>query len=98
MFRSMVSEIAHESRPVLFGRALDFTLPPSAEGVCIEADMDGQTIIFPLGPALLLSWANCDVTANRDQSKLYRCTLKAGYEFAATSGGDGGGKAEQASR
>ena len=81
VFHPMVSEIVRESQPVIFGRALDFTLPASAEGVCIEADIDGQTIIFPLGPALFLSWANCDATINRDQSKVYRCELKPEYQF-----------------
>ena len=98
VFHSMISEIVHESQPVIFGRVLDFTLPPSAEGVCIEAEMNGQTIIYPLGPALFLSWANCDVTLNRDQSKLYRCNLKAGYQFPAASGAGGGEKRDQSIR
>ncbi len=95
VFHPMISEIVHESHPVIFGRALDFTLPASAEGVCIEADMDGQTIIYPLGPSLFLSWANCDATVNRDQTKVYRCKLKAGYQFSGTSGVNGGEKLEQ---
>jgi hypothetical protein len=90
VFHPMISEIVHESQPVIFGRTLDFTLPASAEGVCIEADVSGQTIIYPLGPALFLSWANCDVTVNRDQTKVYRCNLKAGYHFPATSSVNGG--------
>jgi len=81
----MVSEIVHESHPVIFGEALNFTLPATAEGVCIQADVAGQTIIFPLGPALFLSWANCDVTVNRDQTKVYRCELKPEYQFPPTS-------------
>lgn len=81
VFHPMISEIVHESQPVVFGRALDFTLPASAEGVCLEADINGQTIIYPLGPALFLSWANCDVTVNRDQTKVYRCNLKTGFQF-----------------
>ncbi len=85
VFHPMVSETVHESHPVLFGRTLDFTLPAAAEGVCIEADMDGQTIIYPLGPALYLSWANCDANVNPDQTKVYRCELKPGYQFPSTS-------------
>ena len=85
VFHPMVSETVHESHPVIFGRGLDFTLPSSAEGVCIEADIAGQTIIFPLGPALFLSWATCNATVNRDQTKVYRCELKPDYEFPATS-------------
>ena len=86
VFHSMLTERVHESQPAVFGRALDFTLPTSAEGICIQADVDGQTIIYPLGPALFLSWANCDVSVNRDQSKVYRCNLKAGYQFPVTTG------------
>lgn len=86
VFHPMVSEIVHESYPVIFRRGLNFTLPATAEGVCIQADVAGETIIFPLGPALFLSWANCDATVHRDQSKLYRCELKPQYQFPASRG------------
>jgi hypothetical protein len=81
VFHPMVSQVVHESYPVIFGEALNFTLPASAEGVSIEADLDGQTIIFPLGPALFLSWANCNARVNPDQTRVYRCELKPGYHF-----------------
>jgi hypothetical protein len=81
----MVADIVHESHPVIFGRTLSFTLPASAEGVCIEADVAGETVIFPLGPALFLSWATCDATGGSDQTKVYRCDLKPEYQFPATS-------------
>lgn len=81
VFHPMASQIVHESYPVIFGRALNFTLPTSAEGVSIEADISRQTIIFPLGPALFLSWANCNARVNPDQTRVYRCELKPGYEF-----------------
>jgi hypothetical protein len=81
VFHPMVSQIAHESYPVIFGRALNFTLPASAEGVSIEADINGQTIVFPLGPALFLSWADCNARVNPDQTKVYRCNLNPGYRF-----------------
>lgn len=77
----MVSQIVHESYPVIFGEELNFTLPSSAEGVSIEADLDSQTIIFPLGPALFLSWASCNARVNPDQTRVYRCELKPGYRF-----------------
>lgn len=77
----MQSQIDHQSYPVIFGPALNFTLPADAEGVSLEADIAGETIIFPLGPDLFLSWANCTARVNRDQSKLYRCELKPGYRF-----------------
>ena len=85
VFHPMVSDVVHESHPVIFGRSLNFTLPASAEGVCIQADVAGQTIIYPLGPALFLSWANCDATGNREQAKVYRCELKPEYQFPESS-------------
>lgn len=77
----MASQTEYQSFPVIFGTALSFTLPAQSEGVMLEADMAGQTIIFPLGPDLLLSWANCSVGTRRDQTKVYRCELKPGYRF-----------------
>lgn len=81
VFHPMASELIHESYPVIFGDALNFTLPASAEGVNIEADIDGQTIIFPLGPSLFLSWASCNARVNPDETRVYRCELKPGYRF-----------------
>lgn len=77
----MVSQIVHESFPVEFGEGLNFTLPSTAEGVSIEAELNGQMIIFPLGPALFLSWASCNARVNPDQTRVYRCDLKPGYRF-----------------
>ncbi len=77
----MVSQIVHESYPVIFGEGLNFTLPSTAEGISIEAELDGQVIIFPLGPELFLSWASCNARVNPDQTKVYRCDLKPGYSF-----------------
>ncbi|MGA8866842.1 MAG: hypothetical protein WB510_07725 [Candidatus Sulfotelmatobacter sp.] len=81
VFHPMVSQVVHESYPVIFGEGLNFTLPSTAEGVSIEGDLDGQTIIFPLGPALFLSWASCNARVNPDQTRVYRCELKPGYRF-----------------
>jgi len=77
----MVSQVVHESYPVIFGEGLNFTLPSTAEGVSIEADLDGQMVIFPLGPALFLSWASCNARVNPDQTRVYRCELKNRYRF-----------------
>jgi hypothetical protein len=79
--RPMVSDTGRESYPVIFGDALNFTLPEGADGVFIEADLNGTPLVFPLGPQLLLSWADCDSRTNRDATKAYRCTLKPGYRF-----------------
>jgi hypothetical protein len=78
---TMAGQITYQSYPVIFGTALSFTLPPQSEGVSLEADISGQTVIFPLGPDLLLSWANCTVTTRKDQTKIFRCELKPGYKF-----------------
>lgn len=81
VIKPMVSQIVHESYPVIFGEGLNFTLPSTAEGVSIEAELDGQMIVFPLGPELFLSWASCNARVNPDQTKVYRCELKPGYRF-----------------
>jgi hypothetical protein len=77
----MVSDIVRESYPVIFGQALNFSLPASAEGPSIEAEINGDSIVFPLGPDLFLSWADCHVRVDKDQTKAYRCELKPGYRF-----------------
>jgi hypothetical protein len=81
VFHQQISNIVRESYPVIFGRALNFSLPGAAEGPAIEAEIDGTRIVFPLGPSPLLSWAMCNVRVGRDQSKSYRCELKPGYRF-----------------
>ncbi len=78
--RLMVSATEHWSYPVIFGNGLSFTLPADAESVSMEADLDGETIIFPLGPSISLNWANCD-SETRDKAHVYRCALKPGYRF-----------------
>lgn len=80
VYHPMISETIRDSYPVIFGQALNFTLPPDAEGPSIEADVNGSNIVFPLGPALCLSWANCNLRVDKD-AKIYRCELKPGYRF-----------------
>jgi hypothetical protein len=77
----MVTDVIRNSYPVIFGDALNFTLPHAAEGVSIQADMNGDTIIFPIGPALIMSWADCNARMNPDQTRVYRCELKPGYRW-----------------
>jgi hypothetical protein len=43
--------------------------------------LNGTAIVFPLGPNLFLSWADCNARVNADQTKVYRCELKPGYRF-----------------
>jgi len=77
----MTSDLIRETYPVIFGRALNFSLPASAEGPSIEAEVGGEAIVFPLGPDLFLRWADCHMSPDRDQSRNYRCELKRGYQF-----------------
>ena len=77
----MTNNLIRETYPVIFGRALNFSLAPAAEGPSIEADVAGEAIVFPLGPDLLLPWAICHVSIDKDQSRNYRCELKPGYRF-----------------
>ena len=44
----MQNQIDHQSYPVIFGPALNFTLPANAEGGTLQADISGETIIFRL--------------------------------------------------
>jgi len=81
VFHPMMSDMVRTSYPVIFGQALNFTMPGSAEGVTIQAEVNGEAITFPLGPNLYLSWADCNARVNRDQTKVYRCELKTGYRF-----------------
>jgi hypothetical protein len=77
----MVNDNIRRSHPVIFGGAVNFTLPAAAEGVSILAEIDGDPVVFPLGPNLFLSWAACNERVNNDQTKVYRCELKPGYRF-----------------
>jgi hypothetical protein len=81
VFHRMTSDMLRKSYPVIFGRALNFSLPAEAEGLSIEAEIDKEPIIFPLGPDLILRWADCHGEVDKDQSNNYRCQLKPGYKF-----------------
>jgi len=85
VYRPMVSDSLRQSYPVIFDRALTFTLPPAADNISIVADVDGKPIVFPLGPSLHLSWANCQLAVNPDQAKVCRCEAKPGFRLAAAA-------------
>jgi hypothetical protein len=78
--RTTASDVIRQAYPAIFGRVISFTLPPDAQGPSFEVEWNGQEITFPLGPNLLLSWANCTLKAQPDQTKLYSCELKPGYQ------------------
>lgn len=83
VFHTAISSNVRESYPVIFGRTLNFTLPPTQEGVSLEGEIDGAPMVFPLGPDLYLSWATCSARTNneKDKTTVYRCELKPGYRF-----------------
>lgn len=78
---SMPSDAIRQFYPAIFGRGMNFTLPAAAQGPSIEAEVNGATIVFPMGPSLNLSWASCSVQVASDKTKLYTCELKPGYRF-----------------
>jgi hypothetical protein len=83
VFHTAIASNVRELYPVMFGRALKFTLPPTAEGVSLESELDGVPMVFPLGPELYLSWATCVARTNSgaEKSTFYQCELKPGYRF-----------------
>jgi hypothetical protein len=74
-------DVILQSFPAIFDRTMSFSLPASAEGPSVEATVNGEDIVFPLDPSLVLSWAVCSVRTSGDGTKLYRCVLKPGYRF-----------------
>ncbi len=79
--QTIITDVVRQSYPTIFGPSMSFILPASAEGPSIEADVNGQPIVFPLGPDLIVSWGTCSVKVSPDQTKLYRCDLKPEYRF-----------------
>jgi hypothetical protein len=79
---TIASNVRH-SYPVVFDRTFNLTVPPTQEGVSLEAEINGAAMVFPMGPDLYLSWANCTTTISTDgeKSTAYRCELKPGYRF-----------------
>ena len=77
----MPTDLIRQSYPTIFGRNMSFILPATAQGLTIEAEVNGTDIVFPLGPSLGLSWAVCNMRIASDETKLYTCELKPGYAF-----------------
>ena len=78
---SAENDLVREAYPAIFGPSLSFSLPATAEGPSIEAELNGEAIVFPLGPDLSLRWAHCTEAKQNDQIATYRCELKPGYRF-----------------
>ena len=84
VYQTTNSSNVRELYPVVFGETLNFTLPPNEEGVSIEAELNGEPMVFPLGPDLYLSWATCTARTDKEGGQIdtvYRCELKPGYRF-----------------
>lgn len=83
VYRTGISASVRYSYPVIYGRTLNFTLPPTQEGLSFQADLNGAPMVFPLSPDLDLSWASCAVrpSADSERSTVYLCELKPGYRF-----------------
>ena len=83
VIHTTIASSVRQAYPVIFDRTLNFTVPPTQEGVSLEAEISGAPMVFPLGPDLYLSWANCAVRMSNaaDKSTAYRCDLKPGYRF-----------------
>jgi hypothetical protein len=81
VFRPQIADLVRMTYPIILGTSLNFTLPPTAEGPSVEAELNGENIVFPLGPIPVLSWAECNVSVAKDQAKFYRCELNNGYRF-----------------
>jgi hypothetical protein len=87
VYHTEISSNVRELYPVIFGRTLNFTLPPTQEGVSFEADVDGSPMVFPLNLDPDVSWAGCTVrtVAEQENATVYRCELKPGYRFGSAT-------------
>ncbi len=82
VFHTSIVPQVRVTYPVVFGRGFNFTVPPSAEGTSLVAELSGTEIVFPLGPDLDLSWASCQVRKGATAiNNVYQCELKPGYRF-----------------
>jgi len=74
-------EVVREAYAAVFGSSVNFTLPATAQGASILAEVNGHDIVFPLGPALILSWGVCSLKVGPDHTRSFHCDLKPGYQF-----------------
>ena len=81
VYRQQLDNAVRSFRPVTLGRVLFFRLPEAAEGPSIQAELDGEPIVFALSPQPTLTWADCSVRSENDKSRAYRCELQAPYVF-----------------
>ena len=77
----MVSDLVSTSYPVTFGQALNLRCLARRRESRFWPRLMVEAIVYPLGPNLYLSWADCNARVNKDQTKVFRCELKPGYRF-----------------
>ena len=83
VFHTAIGSKVRETYPVEFGRGFNFTVPPTAEGVSLVAELGGTEIVFPFSPDLDMSWTACEVRngPGSTNASVYQCELKSGYRF-----------------
>jgi hypothetical protein len=74
-------DVVREAYPAIFGPSFSFSLPSSSEGPSIEAELNGEPIVFPLGPDYSVTFARCTRGELNDRITSYRCELLPGYRF-----------------
>jgi hypothetical protein len=80
ILHTAVSDMVRWAYPSIYGRTMTFTLPPGGQGPAVQADINGTQVVFPLGPALVLSWATCNMQ-EKSGIRVYSCVLNPGYKF-----------------
>ena len=81
VYRESIVSRLRVAFPVIYGRDMHFTAPPTAEGVTIEADVGNTPTVFPLGPDLYMNWGICNSRKGPNNDTIYQCELKSGYTF-----------------
>ena len=76
--RSMPSDAIRQAYPAIYGRSMSFTLPATAEGPSMEADLGGSEIVFPLGPALQLIVGRLHSAGGRGSNQAVSLRAEAG--------------------
>ncbi|HTV07360.1 MAG TPA: hypothetical protein VME86_18460 [Acidobacteriaceae bacterium] len=79
VFDKTIASSVRKSYPVIYGNDLHFTLPPTAEGPSIEADIAGTPVVFPLDGGFYINWTVCSSEAGENNSRVYECELRPGY-------------------
>jgi hypothetical protein len=80
VFRSQLTDVTENSHPIILGRGLNFTLPATAQGPSIQAEVDGRKWSSHWDQMLCSAGQLRDPHGN-DRNRTFRCDLKPGYAF-----------------